>query len=532
VTWAGTNPVTDQLNHIVAYFAFADFLLIYVSDSDLKAEMHDALFAKQIVGWAPVDERVLVNAFVTGNALRTLWLGGAHRAATIRPRSKILSGTDLSDAIDPFADSTFVAGAVRSAKAGVSLKRSGVWFGPKRDWNSMCDTALAVLTDLHANQANIATLSASVHNGLAQSITDFTGVGPAYEVEWADPETLKGKSRSNNLANLRALYDIEINTSIAPVPAKNVSLNVTHVPSGTSASLMLEPDFDGTQLVIKFSGAVPQVISEFVNSVAADTEIIRIYYDSWHTLANATLTLARVQDRPITLDFLDFSPGPAYRVDQEKPPGKKVVLNNIFTAADVSLFKWVFKEGLSQLGLPLPQSGRCWLYCDDGAGEVADFIHLALPSGSNPLPKITLIHIKGANSRKPSRRISASAYEVVTAQAMKNLRRMISADMHTAILNTVTKHGANRVWDQPWALGLASSAAVGNAMLAALTSIRANCAYEVIIVQPHVLQSKYLKLSGGHSMDTGAVQLRSLLFGAQAMTQAAGATFRVVCDER
>jgi hypothetical protein len=529
-TWGGGNTVIDELNHLVAYFAFGQFALIYVSDSESKAAMHDALFTNQIAGWEPVDERVLVSAFVTGSALRTLWLGGSHRAVTIRPSSKILSGENLADAIDPFGDSTFVAGAVRSAKAGVSLKRSGIWFGPKRDWNGMCATALTVLRELDALQANIATLSASVHAGLAQNVLTFAGVGPAYEIEWADPATLNGKTRSNELARLRERYELEIGTTT--VASKDVSVNITDTTSSTTASVVLQPDFSGTRLIVSVAGTVPPAMTEVANAITADPGFVRVYYESWHTLADATLTLAKVQDRPFLFEFLDFAPGTPYKVSQEKPPGKRVVLARMFNTSDVSLFKWVFKDGLGQLGLSQPHPGRTWLYCDDGAGEVADFIHVDLRSGGTAaVPKITLIHVKGANSSKPSRRISAGAYEVVTAQAMKNLRRMISAEMLVEIIKTVTKHGGTRVWDHPWAVGLTSSHAVGDALLAALGSIRANCGYEVIIVQPHLLQSKYV-VSGSPSNDTGAVQLRSLLFGAKAMTQAAGAEFRVVCDAR
>lgn len=48
-----------------------------------------------------------------------------------------------------------------------------------------------------------------------------------------------------------------------------------------------------------------------------------------------------------------------------------------------------------------------WLTCDDGQGEVADFVHLS-PEGD-----LTLIHIKKAGSL--NRRMSAGPYEEVTA---------------------------------------------------------------------------------------------------------------------
>jgi len=530
VTWGGGNQIEDQLNHLVSYFALDQFVLIYISDPELKSDVHDALFDGRLTNWQPVDERVLVNAYITGSTLKTLWLGGTHRNVSVRPSSKVISGQDLADAIDPFGDSTFVAGAVRSSKAGVSLKRSGLWFRPTKDWQDFSDISKTVLDLLIATQKNIATLSSAVHWGLATRVFNFTGVGPAYDIEWADPDTVKGKNRARKLEQLRNRFEIEI--SSAKVANKDVSVLVTEVSSGMSCNLVLQPDFNAGRLVLTFSGTYPSQFSDLVGGIKADPELIRVYYDTWHTISGSSLCLATVQDRPFTLDFCDFNLGTAYCVDREKPPGKSVPIANIFTATDLSLFKWVFKDGLGQLGLSQPAPGRCWLYCDDGAGEVADFIHIELPSNpATQKPKITLIHVKGANSCKLTRRISAGAYEVVTAQAMKNLRRMSSFSIIPDLAASVRKHGGGRVWDRPWSIGLTSSPTVGNTMLAALGSITADCEYQVIIVQPHVLKSKYLTATG-HAMDTPSVQLRSLLYGAHLMAQAVGAKFRVISDQR
>lgn len=529
VAWSGSSSIKDQLNHLVAYFALDSFALIHVSDSEIKAEVVDALYTGEITGWRPADERVLVNAYITDKTLKTLWLGSTHRNVSVRPNSKVISGLDLADAIDPFGDSTFVAGAVRSDKAGVSLKRSGLWFRPSKSWVDLGDIAKAVLDVLVATQARIATLSYQVHWGLATNVFDLSGVGPAYDVEWAEADTLKGSQRRRKLEDLKSRFDIEIGG--AAVANKDVSINVTDKLGGTTCAFVLQPTFTSDRLVLAVTGAVPAQFSDFVNRIEADPEFIRVYYDSWHTIANASLSLAAVQDRPFDLEFLDFAPGTNYDVDKEKPPGLPVPIADIFTDADVSLFKWVFKDGLRQMGLSQPAPGACWLYCDDGSGEIADFIHIELVNATTGIPKITLIHVKGANSKKTSRRISAGAYEIVTAQAMKNLRRMISKSMIPDLTVSIVKHHVGRVWDQPWSVGLVSSAATGVAMLAALATITANCDYEVIVVQPHVLQSKYL-VEGTPNLNTASMQLRSLLFGGQLLAQAAGAKFRVVSDNR
>ncbi|NRR32212.1 hypothetical protein HSX11_18720 [Oxalobacteraceae bacterium] len=531
VTWSGKNKVEDQLNHLVAIFIANGFALIYMSDGELKSDIHNALFAGHLSEWEPVDERVLVNAYVTGNALRTLWLGGTHRNLPIRPNSKVMSGKDLNDAIEPFGDSTFLAGAVRSSKAGVSLKRSGIWFGPMKEWGDLCALAMTVLAELAANQLNIASLSASVHEGLAQAVGDFNDVKTAYEIEWVDPETVNGRNRAKKLDQIRARYGIEL--VLSPVPDKNISVRLTDLASGKTDDVVLEPALTSSKVVeFKVVGKVSPALQNCVDTLRTDPGFVRVYYESWHTITDATLSLAAVQDRDFVLEYCNFGLLTECDVGQEKPKGQKLDLPKIFTSADNSLFKWVFQKGLAQLGLAQPSTGRCWLYCDDGAGEVADFIHVALPPYSGiTIPKITLVHVKGANNNGAKRKISAGAYEVVAAQAMKNLRRMISNQMLLDIKNTVDKHGDERTWDQPWALGLTSSPQTGQALLNALKNIKSVCDYEVIILQPHVLKSKYQTLTGP-STDVTAVQLRSLLFGVKSMTQAAGATLRVVCDDR
>lgn len=526
VSWAG-NQLADRINHLLAGFISGRFAAIYISDANLKSAIHDALVNNNIGGWEPVDETILVEAYVSGAHLRTLWLGGTHRNVTIKPNSKIISGDNLADAIDPLGDSTFVAGAVRSSKAGISLKRSGVWFGPKNDWNSFSSCAQTLLQNL-TNARNSTTLTTSiVHPGLARIIENFANVGPAYHVEWAAPETLSGVSRSRQLESLRDQYSISLGTQACL--AKDISLDIFYPHSGTPESVILKPTISSKRVAFKVIGRKSR-IRPWVDAIEKDAELLRVFYDSGHTIANATLTHASIQDRDFTLDFLDFTPnGQTYRVDQEKPPGSPPPLADMFKASDKSLFKWVFKEGLDQMRLPQPQPGICWLYCDDRSGEVADFIHVYKPYTG--VPKISLIHVKGANNNALTRQVSPGAYELVTAQAMKNLRRIISSELLPAISNCVANHGAQRVWDQPWAIGLTSGATTSADFINALSLITSNCDHEVIIVQPQVLRSKYMP-QNVQLNSAGAKQLRSLLFGARAMALTASANFRVVADQR
>ena len=80
-----------------------------------------------------------------------------------------------------------------------------------------------------------------------------------------------------------------------------------------------------------------------------------------------------------------------------------------------SLFCWI--KNCWNVNRDSGNSG--WLACDDGSGELADFIHLDEHQGT-----LSLIHIKGASTSSPTRGISVGAYEVVVSQAIKNLRHL------------------------------------------------------------------------------------------------------------
>lgn len=56
-----------------------------------------------------------------------------------------------------------------------------------------------------------------------------------------------------------------------------------------------------------------------------------------------------------------------------------------------------------------------WLTCDDGPGEVADFVHLANDG------TLSLIHVKAASTDAETRQVAVTNYEVVASQATKNL---------------------------------------------------------------------------------------------------------------
>jgi len=163
------------------------------------------------------------------------------------------------------------------------------------------------------------------------------------------------------------------------------------------------------------------------------------------------------------------------------------------------------------------------LACNDGALEVADFIHL-----SDGAPAVlTLIHVKGAKNGRADRGLAVAPYEVVTSQAVKNLRhvdpQLVAAEFSRRL--------GNQIQDAVWRAGVVARRAE---MLAAVVAQGANVARRVVVVQPHTRRQAHelapTRPEGSRERHL-VRQLNGLLLGAQRDCAGVGAEFLVVAHE-
>jgi len=528
VGWDGSGTLTDRLNHLLIGFVSENIALIYMSDSRLKLKIQDALIKQQIGGWRGLEQSILNTAFLTGQKLRALWLGGTHRSVDFRPDTKVMSGQDLREAIDPFGDSSFMPSAARSPKAGVSLSRSGVWKGAKSNWAQFCENARLIFLDVQSALAAGA-LTQEIHPFLARLCEDLSGVSDAYDLCFADEEILE--TAGALYERLKELQNYEIRLlPLRTVNSHIAVINVDHIPTGESTTIEVKPGLAGERIFFELTlaGDTLSSLHRFKELIETSPELLRIYYDSGHVISSATLSQAAIQDNEFTYfvdgDFEVSAPFPKVALKDEKPAGSnmRAWLVAMTTASDDSLFSWVRHRGISQLSLPQPAPGTTWLLCDDGAGEIADFIHIHAPSGGIPI--VTAIHVKGANNGDASRQISVSAFEVVVGQAIKNLRQILGKRILEKIANAIAGGDESRVWDSPWPAATSNQAR--RDLRDALRRCGANCRYEVVVVQPHVRRTHYDAVVN----QVKAKKLRTLLFGALVMARSADARFRVVID--
>jgi hypothetical protein len=452
----------------------------------------------------------------------------------IKPSSKILSGSSLAEAIDPMNDSSYLAGAVRSSEGGVSLRNSSVWTGPNATMHAFEARSIKLLAAVRAAIAASPPDDLPVHSSLARWITSMADTADCYFIAHTDPETLDAASGRHKAQELADAFGVQLAQpgAAAGKPAWSFTARVTDTASATSVTIDVVPDLagDGDRVVYVIDPLPPAPFDDWATAIMESPSHLRAYYNSGHTIASGSLSQMRIQDAPFgRFEFLDFT---NYLVTQEKPMVAKGVpapIQHMTSQADVSLFKWIFKEGLGLLTLALPSPGRCWLYCDDGSSEVADFVHLDI--GSTP-KRLTLFHAKGADSAEPTRRSVPGPYELVASQAIKNLRAFDAKQLLDRIVKRLADNGTERIWDQPWAVGLQPMPDAA-AFKAALEQLGTDYDCEVIIVQPHVRRQDFLPAwpqALPQSATVGAKQLRTLLFSVESTARAVNARFRVVAD--
>jgi hypothetical protein len=181
-----------------------------------------------------------------------------------------------------------------------------------------------------------------------------------------------------------------------------------------------------------------------------------------------------------------------------------------------SLFCWI--KNCWNVNRDSGNSG--WLACDDGSGELADFIHLDEHQGT-----LSLIHIKGASTSSPTRGISVGAYEVVVSQAIKNLRHLDRFYLAEGLRLGLERNIGRLVWYN-------GQITRRTAMLDALERVGASHRRQIVILQPHTRPDtlESIRRTPSHPQQLRLRQLDTLLLGTEASCRNLGATFTVIGD--
>ncbi|MCR5870343.1 MULTISPECIES: hypothetical protein [unclassified Sphingomonas] len=509
--WTDDASFIDVQHHLVIALVRKGHLALHISDPKVKGPLRAALIGELDPGapltWlSPIPRAIMSAAFLQNGQARTLWLSGVHRRSATKADAKILAGQDLDYSLDPFDDQSFYWSAARSRNAaleitvGVSPKASRVWLGKAKSIDGFAaSTALLIDAVAAAKQG-----SDEPFRFLAtpMEMLDPAKVTGGYDLSILPPDMLEDGDEDADAVNADAALVIATNLIAEPANGSNLSVSV-EINSETIGTLTLEVAIarDGK---VKFKATDPKpagVNDEAFNRIKALLGRgvgVNVRYDSGHSVSDRQIYALRMPRIAFSqYEATDFK---GYLVKQEKPKDLTKI------GAEKSLFCWV------------QNTHKGWLACDDGANEKADFIHLDI-SGAKPV--LSLIHVKGANSDKASRRLSVAAYEVVTGQAIKNLQWLDKQALARGLSQAVR---ATNYW---WKDG---KPVAKDELVAAIESLGDEYVRRVIIVQPHVTETARTKAEAAKDgvnrlrLD----QLNTLLASAWRSCNGLGAEFKVI----
>ncbi len=494
VTWAtGPGAPKDLENHLIVMVNRSRLLSVVTSDKSLANRLARSSSAKEWSKLKRLESVQLEKALVSGKT-RTLWLSGIHRSVAIKPDSKVLIGRDIEASLDALGDQTYQYTSTRcegpaalpASYVGVTPRMAKVWLGPSTDWEVFLANSQELLRLIESPGKK----KDQPYPILARADGSLADVKDAFDVSFAAPEYLHEED-----PELEAELEEFIQKATWTVKAEKgpncvLKLKLPDGPHELKIELKAEKG-EIRHSVTPVEAGPPEDVKK-IAQWCERPDLLKIFYDSVHTYSDGQIF--EVKTRPLLFELKDedFS-GSDVSLEKPRPAGANegVDLSRIGEQNERSLFTWVWRH-----------YKKGWLWCDDGSGEIADFIHLD-PAKS----VLSLIHVKAANSDSAQRGISVSAYEVVCSQALKNLRyterQALEAPLRQKLMRTESKIQRGWLNGKPLALG-------STELWSAIKKIKySDLKHRVIIVQPHVRKSA---LPADPSIDSSSGRQTRLLY--------------------
>lgn len=550
------SPIVDEVHRLVTAVFRGDYVALIATEDRARQEIEARWLEEPALNktLSLVSRKQLHDAFAHRPA-KTLWLHGVHRPTMRKPASKILVGSRLQQALNPLDDQTFAYSAARCAVAdrltiGFAPGRGRVWVRGAKSWTDFITVVESITTILSSPPASHAGDDGELSSVLAQPLDNGVSVRSPSAVVLADPLMLttdEGDAPAHPL--VREVLErgcLTVTAIKAPSPPSAALL------SDASFGLSIELDSDviatfdvevvrrkdvELQLAVKRTSVTPSnaAVRESVTELGKYMRrrgALSVWYDSGHALTDGGLF--GTQHRDIQFRSWRWTDFGAYPLTEEKPtkpsgsftPSGKPVRTydpDSIGQAEASLFCWLVREPKSCL-----PAGDGWLICDDGSHETSDFVYFS-PATSH----VILLHVKGASSGKPKRQVSVGDYEVVAAQAIKNLRWLPPDRLRTRLLQREQTNTSQLVWKRNkagnWEKGDWTKC------MAELRGMHSQ-KRDVMIVQPSLRRSIYDKYYGKTPKKLPSAelirlwQLDYLLLAAQASCRAFGAELTVLGD--
>jgi hypothetical protein len=543
--------IKNTEHHCIVIYGLGDFYAIYCSNSDLKELIRKEVLSSDCGGTpTPVPINRLFSCFIDDDNITMLWLSHIGGKSRFKPGSKYIGGDGLADSLDPMDDQTYSMSAVRTkfdhtegGVKGIGLNpyKSMIWASSTSSWEQFSFQIMEVLQDLN-NCAEGLETEAPI-SILSYPINNVVDVKEPYEFAVVDAEVFAPEDDSRAAILVREIesqfsYELHKNEF---TDAICIRVYFKGFPCGEVRLTYSIKDYR-----VKFkseytaTGTDEKAIKRF-SKIFNHKDLIKIWFESAHILVNGMMFKTELKDLPFneffwtdfgeTAEKLKSSRSSIYR---EKPtqPGN-VLFDPDKIGNSGTLFCWVKnnwnslwtdKESFFEVVNERP---RGWLYCDDGSGEKADFIHIDEVDGEKV---VTFIHAKAAKKStrgeaNNKRGVSVGAHDVVVNQAVKNLRHCDRKNLEVAIREQIDTSKVRRVWLD----GELVEKDGMDLFLEQVQSLPISHKKRVVVIQPHTRREVYEKDKGSRSK----LQLDTILLSARRACHSHGAEFYVVgTDDR
>lgn len=532
------SPVVNDVLHLVLVLKCARSIAVYTSHPSDWGRIVRAVDDGTVTKVKPMPADLINGAFTHRTwAMPTVWMKGLHHPVQTKADSKQLTGLNVRSVIDQFGDQTYHFSSGRSRvplgdddyeSIGLSPSKHRIWLGQSADFADFCERtewALKLLSGASAVATPIAEL--------AQPLESLDELGVPDEIAWAPQgERELWTSEASDAFALLERVSLDLDTTDSKIVEddgtgdRTVQVIVRLVEQGSAlADVALEmryPKASGMVVVKVVPAGQTDELDRYeqaVETILVEEGWGKIRYSDGHVVSGKVAYLPHYSAVPFKAwEWADFTTPRTVDVTKEKPirlgatDRRAVDLSRIGEVGDDSLFSWAHDRwGTGRPGM---------LLCDDGSGEIADFLHLA-PLDDDGESLLTFIHAKGGKSGDADRGLSVSEYEVVIAQAIKNLA-YAEPDAVAAKLRALS--ASARVWVDGFPGSNASDFA--GELLGRGRKIRRR----IVVLHPHTIKGRY-------EIDTDGVtptlrgrhaQLSTLLLEAEATCRSVGAQFSVI----
>ncbi len=466
LSWLKTDYKTKErsIDYVLSVvLIYEGWTLISISDSKLSSSFFNFLAGNTHVEDDDFIELSKLIVLADGNQIQkflteeskinTFWLTGIHKPSVIKADSKRLAGLDLELVLDPHEDQSYQYTSAKfkqedGTKLGISLPKSKVWLNRSKGLTDYIKSGHDLINHLNSavkfKELDILATPVRNYDNLGTPIEMLLYYDPGLDNSEDGNEDKSGYEILNlefkTLKNLRKdMWDKALQSAWlkkyyfrCEIFIENELIGTTNIQVGFK---------NNSKPLIKIS--TPNCLTgkyEKLLKKACRNSNLKIWFDSCHSLSEGRIFINIYNDVKFDFDkkgiFVKFDA--STDITKEKPGSGQTYLPDSIGDTK-SLFCWLKNNSFSKKDGIQFIHNKGILICDDGSGEIADFIYIYKD-------ELTLFHIKGANNSSVTRDISVGAFEVVCSQAHKNIK--FSSYIHLDKRLEDRKNKNRRIWQE------------------------------------------------------------------------------------